>query len=121
MAIEDKKWMKCGETTFAEKDIKLWKCGRVNGGGSTRQNTLSNRISEGRFLQSITRTGMFVAAHQRWNLVRLRAICDIEVPEHLGVKFANFLRIFKSTPVSRVDSGPLMKGYAEKNIFLNHA
>ena len=45
--------------------------------------------------------------------------CDIEVPEHLREKFANFPPIFKNTDVSRDDIGPLMKEYAEKNNHLS--
>ena len=45
--------------------------------------------------------------------------CDIEVPEHLKEKFANFLPIFKNTDVSEDDIGPLMKGYAAKNNHLS--
>ena len=35
--------------------------------------------------------------------------CDIEVPENLRVKFANFPPIFKNTLVSKNDNGDLMK------------
>ena len=40
--------------------------------------------------------------------------CDIEVPEQLKEKFANFPPIFKNTNVGRHDIGLLMKDYAEK-------
>ena len=40
--------------------------------------------------------------------------CDIEVPEELKKKFANFPSIFKNTNVGRHDIGSLMKAYAEK-------
>ena len=40
--------------------------------------------------------------------------CDIEVPEELKKKFANFPPIFKNTNVGRHDIGPLMQDYAEK-------
>ena len=40
--------------------------------------------------------------------------CDIEVPEELKKKFANFPPIFKNTNVGRHDIGLLMKDYAEK-------
>ena len=40
--------------------------------------------------------------------------CDIEVPEELKEKFANFSPIFKNTNVGRHDIGSLMKDYAEK-------
>ena len=40
--------------------------------------------------------------------------CDIEVPEELKKKFANFPPIFKNTNVGRHDIGSLMKDYAEK-------
>ena len=40
--------------------------------------------------------------------------CDIEVPEVLKKKFANFPPIFKNTNVGRHDIGSLMKDYAEK-------
>ena len=40
--------------------------------------------------------------------------CDIEVPEVLKKKFANFPPIFKITNVGRHDIGSLMKDYAEK-------
>ena len=40
--------------------------------------------------------------------------CDIEVSEHLRDYFSNFRPIFKSTVLSRVDIGFLMKQYAEK-------
>ena len=40
--------------------------------------------------------------------------CDIEVPEELKDKFANFPPIFKKTNVCRHDIGSLMKDYAEK-------
>ena len=41
--------------------------------------------------------------------------CDIEVPEELKEKFANFPPIFKTTNVGRHDIGSLMKDYAEKD------
>ena len=44
--------------------------------------------------------------------------CDIEVPEELKEKFANFPHIFKNTNVGRHDIGLLMKDYAEKEGFL---
>ena len=40
--------------------------------------------------------------------------CDIEVPEELKKKFANFPPIFKNTNVGRHDIGSLMMDYAEK-------
>ena len=40
--------------------------------------------------------------------------CDIEVPEELKEKFANFPPIFKNTNVGRRDIGSLMQHYAEK-------
>ena len=40
--------------------------------------------------------------------------CDIEVPEELKKKFANFPPIFKNTNVVRHDIGSLMQDYAEK-------
>ena len=40
--------------------------------------------------------------------------CDIEVPEELKEKFANFPPIFKNTNVGRHDIGSLMQDYAEK-------
>ena len=40
--------------------------------------------------------------------------CDIEVPEELKKKFANFPPIFRNTNVNRHDIGSLMKDYAEK-------
>ena len=40
--------------------------------------------------------------------------CDIEVPEELKEKFANFPPIFKNTNVGRHDIGTLMKDYAER-------
>ena len=40
--------------------------------------------------------------------------CDIEVPEELKKKFANFSPIFKNTNVGRHDIGSLMKDYAVK-------
>ena len=40
--------------------------------------------------------------------------CDIEVPEVLKKKFANFPPIFKNTTLGRHDIGSLMKDYAEK-------
>ena len=40
--------------------------------------------------------------------------CDIEVPEELKKKFANFPPIFKNTNVGRHDIGSLMQDYAEK-------
>ena len=40
--------------------------------------------------------------------------CDIEVPEELKEKFADFPPIFKNTNVGRHDIGSLMKDYAEK-------
>ena len=41
--------------------------------------------------------------------------CDIEVPEQLKKKFANFPPIFENTNVGRHDIGLLMKDYAEKD------
>ena len=47
--------------------------------------------------------------------------CDIEVPEELKKKFANFPPIFKNTNVGRHDIGSLMQDYAEKKEFyVNH-
>ena len=40
--------------------------------------------------------------------------CDIEVPEELKKKFANFPPIFKNTNLGRHDIGSLMQDYAEK-------
>ena len=40
--------------------------------------------------------------------------CDIEVPEMLKKKFANFPPIFKNTNVGQHDNGSLMKDYYEK-------
>ena len=40
--------------------------------------------------------------------------CDIELPEELKEKFANFPPIFKNTNVGRHDIGLLMRDYAEK-------
>ena len=40
--------------------------------------------------------------------------CDIEVPEELKKKFANFPPIFKNKNVGRHDIGSLMQDYAEK-------
>ena len=40
--------------------------------------------------------------------------CDIEVPEDLKKKFANFPPVFKNTNVGRHDIGLLIKAYAEK-------
>ena len=40
--------------------------------------------------------------------------CDIEMPEELKKKFANFPPIFKNTNVGRHDIELLMKYYAEK-------
>ena len=40
--------------------------------------------------------------------------CGIEVPEHLGRFFSNFLPIFKNTVVSREDIRTLMTEYSEK-------
>ena len=40
--------------------------------------------------------------------------CDIEVPEELRKKFANFPPIIKNTNVGRHDIGSLMQDYAEK-------
>ena len=44
--------------------------------------------------------------------------CDIEVPEELQKKFANFPPFFKNTNVGRHDIGLLMKDYAEKEALL---
>ena len=40
--------------------------------------------------------------------------CDIEVPEELKEKFANYPPIFKNTNLGRHDTGSLMQDYAEK-------
>ena len=40
--------------------------------------------------------------------------CDIEVPEELKKKFANFTSFFKNTNVGQHDIGILMKDYAEE-------
>ena len=40
--------------------------------------------------------------------------CNIEVPEELKEKFANFPPIFKITNVGRHDIGSLMQDYAEE-------
>ena len=45
--------------------------------------------------------------------------CDIEVPEELKEKFANFPPIFENTNVGRHDIGSLMKDYAEKEGLLS--
>ena len=47
--------------------------------------------------------------------------CDIEVPEELKEKLANFPPLFKNTNVSRHDIGLLMKDYAEKEGHLSHS
>ena len=44
--------------------------------------------------------------------------CDIEVPEELKKKFANFPPIFKNTNVGRHDIGSLMQDSAEKQELL---
>ena len=44
--------------------------------------------------------------------------CDIEVPEVLKKKFANFPLIFKITNVGRHDIGSLMRDFAEKEELL---
>ena len=44
--------------------------------------------------------------------------CDLEVPEELKKKFANFPPIFKNTNVGRHDNGILMKDHAEKEVLL---
>ena len=46
--------------------------------------------------------------------------CDIEKPEELKEKFANFPPIFKKANVGRHDIGSLMKDYAEKEGLLSH-
>ena len=45
--------------------------------------------------------------------------CDIEVPENLRAKFANFSPIFKNTLVSKSYIGDLMKNYAEEERLLS--
>ena len=45
--------------------------------------------------------------------------CDIEVPEELKEKFANFPPIFTNTNVGRHDIGSLMQDYAEKKGLLS--
>ena len=45
--------------------------------------------------------------------------CDIEVPEELKKKFANFPPIFKNTNVGRHEYGSLMQDYAEKEGLLS--
>ena len=40
--------------------------------------------------------------------------CDIEVPEELKKKFAQFLPIIRKTNVGRLDIGSLMQEYADK-------
>ena len=45
--------------------------------------------------------------------------CDIEVPEELKWKFANFPPIFKNTNVGRHDIGSLMHDYAEREGLLS--
>ena len=40
--------------------------------------------------------------------------CDIEVPDEIKKKFANFPPIFKNTNIGRHDIGSLMQDYAEK-------
>ena len=45
--------------------------------------------------------------------------CDIEVPEELKEKFANFPPIFKNTNLGRHDIGSLMRDYAEKEGLLS--
>ena len=42
--------------------------------------------------------------------------CDIEVPEKLRSKFANFPPIFKNPLVSKSDIGDLMKNYADERL-----
>ena len=46
--------------------------------------------------------------------------CDIEVPDEIRTKFANFPPIFKNTNVGRHDIGSLMQDYAEKEGLLCH-
>ena len=44
--------------------------------------------------------------------------CDLEVPEELYERFANFPPIFKNSNVGREDIGDFMREYAEKNDLL---
>ena len=44
--------------------------------------------------------------------------CDLEVPDELKSKFADFPPIFKNTEVSRNDIGEFMKNYASENKLL---
>ena len=44
--------------------------------------------------------------------------CDLEVPEELYKRFANFPPIFKNSNVGREDIGDFMREYAEKNDLL---
>ena len=44
--------------------------------------------------------------------------CDLEVPEELRERFANFSPIFKNCDVGRENIGKFMLEYAEKNALL---
>ena len=44
--------------------------------------------------------------------------CDLEVPEELRERFANFPPIFKNFDVGRENIGKFMLGYAEKKRFI---
>ena len=91
----------------------LLKCGNVSGGICIRRQRVSNRferiisykrpLREESLLEQIRRGKLFGYVQ-----------CDIEMPEDLKKKFANFPPIFKNTNVGRHDIGLLMENYAEK-------
>ena len=60
-------------------------------------------LSERRLTQEIKSRKLFGYVH-----------CDLKVPEHLKVYFANFPPTFKNAVVSRTDMGHLVKECAEK-------
>ena len=89
--------------------VEMWECEKWNLYKTTTCVTQHLRESFERPL----REGSLLEQIKSGNLLGY-VQCDIEVPEELKKKFANFPTIFKNTNVGRHDIGSLMKVYAEK-------
>ena len=103
------------EAIYEKNAPLLKKCASVNHGDCTIQILIAKNISEKSFSRNVhlcssaiigkkTKTECFFGYIQ----------CDIEVPELLRVKFANFPAIFKNTLFSKYGIGNFMKTCAEE-------
>ena len=95
--------------------VVIWECERWNLHQKTtcvkehlRESFPHKRpLGEGRLLEQKRSAKLFGSVQ-----------CDIEVPEELKKKFANFAPIFTNTKVGRHDIGLMIKDYAEKEVLV---